>query len=208
VGDFHEEDFRYKQWEDKTEHHSSAVVYMLLDRSASMDQSKTKIAKTFFFWMVQFLKRKYQNVEMVFIAHDVDAFTCTEEEFFQISSSGGTKCSSAVKLAHQHMKEHYSSGEKCIYLSHFSDGDNYGDDNLLVLDTMLKMMPMVTAMSYMEVIPEDLQSYPWYSEEKLLSTLLNEEIKRTRFVSSKLSSIEDVYDSLKKFFNVDGVSKK
>jgi len=34
--------------------------------------------------------------------------------------------------------------------------------------------------------------------------MLEESIKRTRFVSMKLSSKDDVFDALKLFFNIDG----
>ena len=57
VGNFSDYDLRYRQWESEFEHHSNAAVYLMMDRSGSMSEEKTYIAKSFYFWMVQFLKR-------------------------------------------------------------------------------------------------------------------------------------------------------
>ena len=208
VGNINEHDFRYKNWESEKEFHSNAAIYMMMDRSASMDKEKTDIAKTFYFWMVQFLKRRYKNIELIFIAHDSSAFMCSEEEFFSVSASGGTKCSSAFALAYEHMKDNHPPSEYNNYVFEFSDGDNFGDDNLLVLDYVNKMLPMVRAMGYGEIIPDDSKLFQWYSADRLLSTLLTEEVKRTRFISTQLSTMDDVFETLKKFFNIDGISSK
>jgi len=208
IGNINEHDFRFKTWENEKEFHSNAAIYMMMDRSASMDKQKTDIAKTFYFWMVQFLKRRYKNIELIFIAHDSEAFICSEEEFFKISPSGGTKCSSAFKLAYEHMEDNHPPDSWNNYVFEFSDGDNWGDDNLIVLDYVLKMLPLVRAIGYGEIIPNDLKDYPWYSEDRLLSKLLYEEVKRTRFVSIQLSTKEDVFMALKRFFNVDGDADK
>ena len=45
--------------------------------------------------MTRFLRPKYENVEIVFIAHHTEAKEVTEEEFFTRGESGGTICSSA-----------------------------------------------------------------------------------------------------------------
>ena len=60
-----------------------------------------------FFWLSHFCRRKYNNVDLIFIAHDVYAKIVPEENFFTISNSGGTMCSSAFKLALQNIKENH-----------------------------------------------------------------------------------------------------
>ena len=89
------EDLRYKSWETETERQSNAAVYLMMDRSGSMGPEKSIIAKTFYFWMVQFLKRKYKNIDLIFIAHDISAFIVNQENFFKLTGGGGTQCSSA-----------------------------------------------------------------------------------------------------------------
>ena len=54
----------------------------------------------------------------------------------------------------------------------------------------------------------DTEASPWVTEEGRLSYILEKNIKRTRFVSIRINSREQVFDALKMFFNVDGVSTK
>lgn len=208
IGIFKNEDLRYKTWETEFEYHSNAAVYLMMDRSGSMSKDKTFIAKSFYFWMVQFLKRRYKKVELVFIAHDSKAFIVDEEEFFTISASGGTSCSSAFMLAHDHIKTNHPPEEWNNYVFEFSDGDNYPNDNKICLEYINKMLPMVRAMGYGEVMLNDRTSSPWFSAENLLSNFLNKNISRTRFMSMQFKSKGDVFKGLKKFFNVDGRMKE
>jgi sporulation protein YhbH len=201
IGGFIKEDFRYKTWEEEKEYHSNAAVYLMMDRSGSMDPERTYIAKSFYFWMVQFLKRRYKNIELVFIAHDTRAFICEEEDFFKISPSGGTMCSSAFKLAHEHIIANHSPDSWNNYVFEFSDGDNFMADNVVCVDYAKKLLPLCRAIGYGEIILDDTR--PWMSEDRLLSNYFNKEINRTRFVSMQLSSRDDVFDSLKKFFNIN-----
>lgn len=202
------DDFRYKVYDDEKEHHSNAAVYLLLDRSGSMTKAKTDMAKSFYFWMVQFLKRKYKKLDIVFVAHDSSAFECNEEDFFKISSNGGTKCSSAFKFAYEHILNYHPPEDWNNYVFEISDGDNFMDDNLVAVDYVNKLLPLVRAIGYGEILLEDSIEMPWFSEDKLLSTILNKSINRTRFVSIKMTKKEDLFNSLKRFFNIDGISKK
>lgn len=202
------DDFRYKVYDSEKDYHSNAAVYLMMDRSGSMTKDKTDIAKSFYFWMVQFLKRKYKNLDIVFIAHDSVAFICDEDDFFKISSNGGTKCSSAFKLAYEHMVNNHPAEQWNNYVFEMSDGDNYGDDNLIVLDYVNKMLPLVRAMGYAEILIADAKDMPWYSESKMLSTLLKEKVNRTRFISMQITKKEELFTALKRFFNIDGISRK
>jgi len=129
LGAFHDDDLRYRVWQERQRPHARAAVYMLMDRSASMTTEKKYIAKSFYFWMTQFLRRKYDSVELVFIAHDVEAELVGEEEFFTVSNSGGTRSSSAYYLAAQHMREYHPPSSWNTYLFYFSDGENLPSDN-------------------------------------------------------------------------------
>jgi sporulation protein YhbH len=208
VGNFHRDDFRFKQWETTKEYHSNAAIYLMMDRSGSMGEEKTHIAKSFFFWMVQFLKRRYKNVDIVFIAHDSTAWIETEEKFFAINSSGGTQCSSAFKLAYEHMSSHHPPDRWNNYLIEFSDGDNWGNDNQICLDYVQKLLPMCRAIGYGEIIPKGEKDAPWFSNRERLSDILEKNIKRTRYVTLRLEERDDVFDALKRFFNIDNISSK
>jgi uncharacterized sporulation protein YeaH/YhbH (DUF444 family) len=84
--------------------------------------------KAFYFWVVQFLKRKYERVEVKFIAHDFYARELTEKDFFSISDSGGTRVSAAYEMCHDIIRHNYPGHRWNIYCFHSSDGDTFGDE--------------------------------------------------------------------------------
>lgn len=82
------EDLRYKTWDLTFKYESNAVVLAMMDTSGSMGPFEKYIARSFFFWMVRFLRTKYNNVQIVFLAHHTEARETTEEEFFTKGASG------------------------------------------------------------------------------------------------------------------------
>ena len=46
------------------------------------------MARSFFFWMVRFLRTCYEKVDIVFIAHHTEAKEVSEEAFFSRGRSG------------------------------------------------------------------------------------------------------------------------
>ena len=71
---------------------------------------KKYLARSFFFLLYQFLCTRYQNVEIVFIAHHTEAHEVTEEEFFHKGESGGTFISSGYNKALEIIEAALSSG--------------------------------------------------------------------------------------------------
>lgn len=207
VGNFHQDDLRYKNYDVVKEHHSNAAVYLMMDRSGSMDSEKTYIAKSFYFWMVQFLKRRYKKIDLVFVAHDSTAFIVDEKGFFSISSSGGTNCSTAFKLAYENIVKNHPVEYWNNYVFEFSDGDNWGDDNRLCVEYIEKLLPLCTAIGYGEIAAGS--DTNWHkTDADTLYDILKGKIKRTRFVSMKVKSKEEVFNALKMFFNIDGIARK
>ncbi len=88
----------------------------MMDVSGSMGEFEKYIARSFYFWMVRFLRTKYANVEIVFITHHTEAKEVTEEEFFTRGESGGTQVSSAYQLALDIIEERYNP-ERLEHLS-------------------------------------------------------------------------------------------
>ena len=123
------DDLRFKTWEETVKPDSNAVVLALMDTSGSMGLFEKYCARTFFFWMTRFLRTKYDNVEIRYIAHHTEAHEVTEEAFFTKGESGGTICSSVYDYALRLIEKEYSPSEFNIYPIHFSDGDNLTSDN-------------------------------------------------------------------------------
>ena len=104
------------------------MVFFLLDVSGSMAERDRKLAKTFFFWVVQGLRREYRSLETVFVAHTTEAWEFTEKEFFQVSGTGGTVSSTGFNKVREIIDERYNPGRYNIYLFYASDGDNSVSD--------------------------------------------------------------------------------
>lgn len=124
-----DEDLRYRQLARRSQPATQAVVFLLLDVSASMSDADRKVAKSFFFWAIQGLRREYRHLDTVFIAHTTEAWEFSEEQFFKVSGSGGTVASSAFAKVRELMDERYDPAPYNVYVFYASDGDNAASDH-------------------------------------------------------------------------------
>ena len=198
-------------WETIIEKHSNAAVFLIMDRSGSMTSEKKYIVKSFFWWMVRFLERKYDNVELVFIAHDTEAREVEEENFFSISESGGTMVSSGFILAKKIIEERFPTTIWNNYVFAFSDGDNWPEDNEKCVNAVKEILPMCQSVGYGEVKYGD-DFYGWGGDSKLsrLARIFeadDELEKNERFINASIEKREEVYKCLKKFLSSVGGSK-
>ncbi|PYS47681.1 MAG: sporulation protein YhbH [Acidobacteria bacterium] len=198
-GNVKKEDLRFKTWEEKLRYESNAVVLALMDVSGSMGEFKKYIARSFYFWMVRFLRTKYDNVEIVFISHHTEAREVSEEQFFTQGESGGTVVSSAYQLALDIIGARYNPRDWNIYPFHFSDGDNYYSDNEEAVRLADELIKTCNLFGYGEIGEEGSSSYR-RSSGALLS-IFNDRLKnKERFVGVRIDDKEDVYPALKEFF--------
>lgn len=185
------DDLRFKTWNEVVKHESNAVVLAMMDTSGSMGNFEKYISRSFFFWMTRFLRTKYENVEISFIAHHTKAKEVSEEEFFSKGESGGTICSSAYEKALELIDEKYSPSRYNIYPFHFSDGDNLTSDNPNCLRLVGEIMEVANIFGYGEV-----NAYRRYST--LMSAYRR--IENPKFRHYILKEKQDVYHALKSFF--------
>jgi uncharacterized protein len=118
-------DLRFRTVTENTESQSNAVVMAMMDVSGSMGTMKKYLARSFFFWMLSFLRSLYRRVDIRFIAHTTEAKLVDEQEFFHKGESGGTRCSSAYALAAELIDSAYPTGSWNVYPFHFSDGEDW-----------------------------------------------------------------------------------
>ncbi len=88
---------RYNRFTPTIVPRAKAVMFCLMDVSASMGEREKDLAKRFFILLHLFLKRKYERVDVVFIRHTHEAKEVDEHEFFYGRETGGTVVSSALK---------------------------------------------------------------------------------------------------------------
>jgi sporulation protein YhbH len=203
-GDVKKEDLRFKTWEETHKYESNAVVIAMIDISGSMGEFKKYIARSFYFWMVRFLRTKYDNVEIVFISHHTEAREVAEEQFFTQGESGGTVVSSAYQLALDIIASRYRPADWNVYPFHFSDGDNYYSDNEEAVRLADELITICNLFGYGEIGEEGTSGYR-RSSGALLSIFKDRLKHKDRFVGIRIDDKEDVYPALKQFFGKRGV---
>ncbi len=195
--DIQTDDLRFKTWETTVRYESNAVVLAMMDVSGSMGDFEKYIARSFYFWMVRFLRTKYTNVQIVFISHHTEAKEVTEDEFFHRGESGGTQVSSAYELALEIIKERYNPADWNIYPFHFSDGDNLPWDNDRCVQLVEELMRQCNIFGYGEI-----REAHYRSPSTLMSAF--SKITDKKFTAVTIGDRREVYPALRKFFSTRG----
>jgi len=145
-------DLRYNNFTRTPKPITQAVMFCIMDVSYSMGEQEKIIAKKFFLLLHLFLKRRYKNLDVVFVRHHNAAVECDETSFFTDRESGGTIVSSAYRLVDQIIKDRYPTDSWNIYVAQASDGDNASNDVDVAHDVMKNMMSMIQFMAYIEIL--------------------------------------------------------
>jgi hypothetical protein len=148
---FRDEDLRYRRVKKDIRRHSNAVVICIMDTSGSMDQSKKYLARTFYFLLYQFVRWKYEHVEVAFIAHTTEAKEVSERDFFHRGESGGTFISSGFEKALEIIEQRYNPTVWNIYVFHCSDGDNWIEDNQKAVERASALCEVSNLFGYGEI---------------------------------------------------------
>lgn len=193
---FTNEDLRFRQLMLRRKPNSSAVVFFVIDVSASMTEAERKLAKSFFFFALQGLRRAYEKVETRFIAHTTKAWEFSEADFFQVSGVGGTIASSAFRLALALLQEHYDNGRYNSYLFYASDGENFTEDRSAASLALTELSQQLNYLGYAETLPGMARSL-----ETEMRRLCNELERRGLPVgSSTLCAADDIWRAIRRFF--------
>ncbi len=193
---FTNEDLRFRQLVKRQRPATQAVVFFALDVSSSMTERDRKLAKTFFFWVVQGLRRQYTRIEPVFVAHTVHAWEFNEDEFFQVRGQGGTVASTAFNKVARIIDERYSPARYNIYVFYSSDGDNFREDRDAAASGLSGLTSVANYMGYVETSPPSRDG---------LDTETGELFKQLTHASAAvgayaLTEEEDVWEAIRAFF--------
>ncbi len=150
---FNDNDLRYRHFKDSNSNSSNAVIFFIMDISGSMTKNKKYLARSFFFLLYHFIRSRYENTEIVFIAHDSDAYEVNEEQFFGRGSSGGTIVSSALNMCHDIMMKRYHPDNWNVYVFQCSDGDNWPSDNEKSKNIIQELKQNCQLFGYCEITP-------------------------------------------------------
>jgi hypothetical protein len=146
------DDMRYRFPRNIPEPESSAVLVFMRDISGSMDEKRTDIARTTFFWLESWLRRQYRRVETRYICHDAEAQVVDRDRFYQLKSSGGTTISSALEACCELVEREYPPSYWNIYPFYVSDGDNQSSDNEPCMKLLEgRLLPLANIFCYTQV---------------------------------------------------------
>ena len=179
---FHKNDLKYHHIKPKEKDHSSAVVFFLMDVSGSMTKERKYLARSFFFLLYQFLRYKYERIEVVFISHSTDASRVNEDEFFKKGTVGGTLVSTALDLELEIIDKEYHPNSWNLYTFYAGDGENWSADNEVALEKFKSLKELNQLTVYCEInehltamYPDELGSVGGAFEWAEVSTWKNED---------------------------------
>ena len=198
---FHKDDMRYHRTTTDTQMQSNAVVICIMDTSGSMGTVKKYLARSFYFLLYQFIKLKYQQVDIVFIAHHTEAKEVTEQEFFYKVESGGTYISSGYQKALEIIEERYHPSLWNIYAFHCSDGDNFYSDNERAVSSAKELCDVCNLFGYGEIKPAGSAYY----SGSMLEIYSN--IDATNFHALVIEKKEDLWKTFRSFMLKDAAIK-
>jgi uncharacterized protein len=200
LGGIDKPDLRYLSYREIPKPRSRAVIFLAMDVSGSMNVDRKRIARLFFYWCVQFLRTRYEETEIAFVAHTTEARDVTEEEFFGRVESGGTKVSSAFELIEGMQRERYPADDWNVYVLHVSDGDNFTADNQRTLEFVRRLTEPCSLVGYLEVDPSG-----GGGTHKLSRFYEQEAAGLDGFVFADAADDRELWPALKKFFAKDNV---
>ncbi len=196
---FHREDLTYRRTVHDVIPQSNAVVICIMDTSGSMDTMKKYLARSFFFLLYRFVLTRYQNVEVVFVAHHAEAREVSEEEFFHKGESGGTLISTGYRKALEIIHERYPPALWNVYAFHCSDGDNWTTDNEAALESAQELCQAANLFGYGEIKPLNSRRYG--------SSMLDvfQGLDEPNFQTVKIERKEDLWPGFKELLSKERV---
>jgi len=193
-------DLQYNRFERVPKPTTQAVMFCLMDASASMTEPLKDLAKRFFMLLHVFLTRYYREVHLVFIRHTSTATEVDEETFFRGTETGGTVISTALEEMLKVVKSRYSPADWNIYAAQASDGDNFHDDMPRCVRLLDKeVLPVCQYFAYVETTHgerfNDTHETPvWHGYTQVAR-------RHRNFAMRRVTSPEDIYPVFHELFS-------
>jgi sporulation protein YhbH len=186
------EDKRYRSWRTTFEPESNAVIIYMMDVSGSMGDVQKELVRLISFWIDTWLISQYKGVERRFIIHDAEAREVDSETFFHTRESGGTRISSAYEVCLRLIHEEFSPEDYNIYPFHFSDGDNFRDDDEKALELLEELVPVANIFCYGQVEG----GYGSGHFNQLIEAKVED---KEKILTADIKDKDGIYDALKAF---------
>jgi uncharacterized sporulation protein YeaH/YhbH (DUF444 family) len=192
-------DLQFNRFDKVPRPATQAVMFCLMDVSASMTEPLKDLAKRFFMLLHVFLTRHYREVDVVFIRHTTEAKEVDEESFFKDTETGGTIISSAFEEMQRIVAERYPIADWNIYAAQASDGHNFDDDMDRCCELLKSsILPLSQYFAYIEV-SEPVQGRP---RESIVWSAYSEVMEEhANFALQRVFSASDIYPVFRELFS-------
>ncbi len=192
-------DLMYNRTERRPKPKTQAVMFCLMDVSASMTEDLKELSKRFFMLLHLFLSRHYAEVDIVFIRHTTQAQEVDEETFFRATETGGTVISSALEEMMNVVRDRYPVDDWNIYAAQASDGHNFDDDMNHAMNLLqTELLPICQYYAYIEVYSDEhmspFQSVVWSGYETL-------DAQHENFAMKRVSGPGEIYPVFRELFS-------
>jgi uncharacterized sporulation protein YeaH/YhbH (DUF444 family) len=188
------EDKRYRSRKEVLQPQSAAAIVYMMDVSGSMGDEQKEMVRIEAFWIDLWLRSHYKNLQIRYITHDASAREVDRDTFFRSKESGGTLISSAYTLAGEMVKQDYPVEDWNIYLFHFSDGDNWSDEDSSLCVSLLneRLLPSANLFAYGQVKSA-------YGSGAFIEVLEKNFPGREEVALSRIDSKDQILDSIRDF---------
>ena len=196
-------DIRFRRFQPVAQPVAQAVMFCLMDTSASMTEHMKDLAKRFFALLYIFLKRRYRHVDVVFIRHTHLAEEVDENTFFHSTETGGTVVSSALQEFARIVAARYPRADWNIYAAQASDGDNSSSDSERTAALLREdVLPACQYFAFLEVGGEnDAASMGFVARQtELWRTYAAIEPAVGHFVMRKVNNRNEIYPVFRELF--------
>jgi len=192
-------DLTYNRTERRPKPKTQAVMFCLMDVSASMTEDLKELSKRFFMLLHLFLTRHYTEVDIVFIRHTTKAQEVDEDTFFRATETGGTVISSALDEMLRVVRDRYPVNDWNIYAAQASDGHNFDDDMGRCMDMLENdILPICQYYAYIEVYSDEhlspFLSVVWSGYETI-------DDEQENFAMKRVSGPGDIYPVFRELFS-------
>jgi uncharacterized sporulation protein YeaH/YhbH (DUF444 family) len=193
---FERRDKVYRSWKTTLSPQSNAAIVYMMDVSGSMGDEQKELVRLEAFWIDAWLRRNYRGIESRYIVHDVRAGEVDRDTFYRLREDGGTRISSAFRLAREMLEQSYAADEWNVYLFHFSDGDNSSESDSRECCQLLQehILPRINLFGYCQVASA-------YGSGNFINVLHEHLGEEQTLITSRVNNKDDIYDSLKTFFS-------
>lgn len=187
------EDKRYKTWKAIEEPINQAVIVLIQDVSGSIDDELKQLIRQTIFWIDIWIKVHYKQVDVVYIVHDTSAKEVNHDQFFSLSTGGGTYFSDAYRLCNEILRKRFPPETVNTYVFHFSDGETFGGEDDKDAKGYLEkdLLPKVNLFCYAEVGEKS-----YFEDKKFSEKVENLSKVFDNYLISQLKNKEGIFQTL------------